>query len=88
MTREEQRLQAADDYVKQRIEEGFGRTCDTFPAFMHGAKWADEHPAKSQLSARDRGFIDEIIYSLEVLEDEKKLYFGEEKEFLKKIRKL
>ena len=47
-----------------------------------------ENENKPQLSARDRGYIDEIIKALECLEKEKMLWYYEEKEFLKKIRNL
>lgn len=38
------------------------------------------------LSARDRGYIDEIIKALECLEKEKMIWYGEEIDFLKRIR--
>lgn len=44
MTREEEKLKAADEYVKDRIKEGQGRTGDVFPAFIEGIEWADANP--------------------------------------------
>ena len=41
MTREEEKLKAADEYVKNRIKEGQGRTGDVFPSYLEGAEWAD-----------------------------------------------
>ena len=51
MTREEERIKetirAADEYIHKRIyEDDCGRTGDTFPAFIEGAEWADQHPRK------------------------------------------
>lgn len=44
MTREEEKLKAADEYIKNRIKEGQGRTGDVFPAFIEGIEWADANP--------------------------------------------
>lgn len=43
---------------------------------------------KPQLSARDRGYIDEIIKALKFLEEDKMISYAEEIEFLEKIRKM
>lgn len=44
MTREEEKLKAADEYVKSRIKQGQGMTGDVFPAFIEGIEWADANP--------------------------------------------
>ena len=47
MSREEEKINAANEYIHKRIyEEGCGRTGDTFPAFIEGIEWSDEHPRK------------------------------------------
>ena len=52
------------------------------------AEWADKHPQNPQLSAADRGIIDEIIFALNSLGKEKMISYDKEIEFLNKIRKL
>ena len=47
MTREEEKLKAADEYVKNRIKEGQGRTGDVFPVFIEGIEWADANPERN-----------------------------------------
>ena len=44
MTREEEVLKAADQYIYKRLDEGLGYTGDVLPAFIEGVEWADEHP--------------------------------------------
>lgn len=56
--------------------------------FHEGVKWSDEHPKNPQLSAADRGIIDEIIFALNSLGKEKMISYHKEIEFLNKIRKL
>lgn len=51
MSREEEKLKAADKYIRKRMKEGCGRTGDTFPAFIEGIEWADEHPSQDQIEA-------------------------------------
>ena len=43
---------------------------------------------KTQLSARDRGYIDEIIKALKFLGEDKMICYADEIEFLEKIRKM
>ena len=43
---------------------------------------------KTQLSAYERGRVDEIIKALKFLEEDKMICYAEEIEFLKKIRKM
>ena len=60
-------------------------------AFIKGAEWVDEyHKPKVlwTLSAADRGIIDEIIFALNSLGEEKMISYHKEIEFLNKIRKL
>lgn len=65
MTREEQKLNAADEYMHKRIyEDGCGRTGDTFPAFIEGIEWADAHP---NLTWEDIAIINNIV--TEILKD-------------------
>lgn len=47
MTREEEKLKAADEYIKNRIKEGQGRTGYVFPAFIEGIEWADANPDRN-----------------------------------------
>lgn len=47
MSREEEKLNAADEYVKNRIKEGQGRTGDVFPVFIEGIEWADANPDRN-----------------------------------------
>lgn len=56
--------------------------------FVGGANWADEHPKKTLLSAADRGTIDEIIFALKALGNEKMISYAKEIKFLNNIRKL
>lgn len=92
MTREEQIAQEADKFA------GVNYDCETEAdafyhavqkeAFVAGAAYADEHPRNPQLSAADRGIIDEIIFALNSLSKEKMISYHKEIEFLNKIRKL
>lgn len=50
MTREYERLKAADEYIKNRIKEGQGRTGDVFPSFLEGAEWADANPDRDTIA--------------------------------------
>ena len=77
MTREEQIIEASQLYAKHQQKP-----------FMDGALWADRHPQNPQLSAADRGIIDEIIFALNSLGKEKMISYHKEIEFLNKIRKL
>lgn len=87
MTRQEVIEQAAKNYAVSNDNAPdltWAREC----AFMRGAEWADEHPKQITLSAADRGIIDEIIFALNSLGDEKMISYHKEIEFLNKIRKL
>lgn len=86
MTREEQIVNAVKDSEKQMGLSG-GASCYGI-GFLEGAVWADEHPQNPQLSAADRGTIDEIIFALNSLGKEKMISYHKEIEFLNKIRKL
>ena len=77
MTREEQIIKASQLYAKHQQKP-----------FIDGARWADAHPQNPQLSAADRGIIDEIIFALNSLGKEKMISYHKEIEFLNKIRKL
>ena len=77
MTREEQIIKASQLYAKHQQKP-----------FMDGARWADKHPKQITLSAADRGIIDEIIFALNSLGQEKMISYHKEIEFLNKIRKL
>ena len=57
-------------------------------SFIKGAEWAEEHHQNPQLSAADRGIIDEIIFALNSLGKEKMISYHKEIEFLNKVRKL
>jgi hypothetical protein len=85
MTREEQIEQEAKKYVKDIVTP---LPASLMTAFINGAEWADEHPRNPQLSAADRGIIDEIIFALNSLSKEKMISYHKEIEFLNKIRKL
>lgn len=61
---------------------------DMIDMFKLGAIYADEHPKQITLSAADRGVIDEIIFTLNTLGEEKMISYHKEIEFLNKIRKL
>ena len=95
MTREEEIVKAAKEFenrswfsdivhskVSRGVDSAFGI------GFIEGAVWADENPQNSQLSAADRGIIDEIIFALNSLGKEKMISYYKEIEFLNKIRKL
>ena len=87
MTRQEQIEQAAKKYAtcfSNDPDLTWAREC----AFMQGAEWTDEHPKNPQLSAADRGIIDEIIFALNSLGKEKMISYHKEIDFLNKIRKL
>lgn len=81
MTREEQTIQAAKDFLPHI-------TNAQLTLFAAGAMWSDEHPKNPQLSAADRGIIDEIIFALNSLGKEKMISYHKEIEFLNKIRRL
>lgn len=73
MSREEEKLKAADEYIRKRMKEGCGRTGDTFPAFIEGIEWADEHPSQDQINALrmeyEKGRADAIGMACEFLQD-------------------
>lgn len=75
MTRKEQTLQAADEYIRERLEEGCGRTGDTFPAFIEGAEWADQT------------FIDKACQWFKCLDDSETVYNTTE-DFINAFRKV
>jgi hypothetical protein len=79
MTREEQILKVGEEIASNPFE---------LEGFIEGAEWADENPQNPQLSAADRGIIDEIIFALNSLGKEKMISYHKEIEFLNKIRKL
>lgn len=85
MKRDEQIEQAANKYVKDIVTP---LPASLTVAFEKGALWADRHPQNPQLSAADRGIIDEIIFALNSLGKEKMISYHKEIEFLNKIRKL
>ena len=76
MAREEQIIEASQLYAKHQQKP-----------FIDGARWADKYPQNPQLSAADRGIIDEIIFALNSLGEEKMISYHKEIEFLNKIRK-
>lgn len=78
MTREEEIKNAANDLDLHQVGKAM---------FKLGAEWADENPQNPQLSAADRGIIDEIIFALNSLGEEKMISYHKEIEFLNKIRK-
>jgi len=82
MTREEQIIQAADNY-KRQFPDGYINE----NTYIAGANWADENPQKLQLSAADRGIIHEIIFALNSLGEEKMISYYKEIAFLNKILK-
>jgi hypothetical protein len=47
MTREEEKLKAADEYIKNRIKQGQGMTGDVFPVFIEGIEFADANPDRN-----------------------------------------
>lgn len=65
MTREEQIREVAEEYsaYKDSVDEEEFYNSTELEAFMDGAKWADNHPAKKQVStidawvARDKRFL-------------------------------
>ena len=79
MSREEEIENAANDIDLHQVGKAI---------FKLGAVWADENPQNPQLSAADRGIIDEIIFALNSLGKEKMISYDKEIEFLNKIRKL
>ena len=90
MKRKEQIEQKANDYIKGADNlHGYKPDIEDIKiAYKSGAEWADEHPKNPQLSAADRGIIDEIIFALNSLGKEKMISYHKEIEFLNKIRKL
>lgn len=56
MKREDEKLKAADEYLKKRNEEGLGITGYVLPVFIEGVEWADEHPSGgAMLHVLDKG---------------------------------
>ena len=81
MSREEQIRLAADNY-KRQFPDGYINEKD----YIAGAIWSDENPQKLQLSAVDRGIINEIIFVINTLSKEKMISYDKEIKFLNKIR--
>ena len=56
MSREDEKLKAADEYLKKRNEEGLGITGYVLPAFIEGIEWGDAHPSGgAMLHVLDKG---------------------------------
>ena len=77
---------AAKDFGKVEGEDYINS--HRYFGFVAGAKWSDDHPKKIIMSAADRGTIDEIIFALKTLGNEKMISYEKEIKFLNKIRKL
>lgn len=78
---------AAKDFANTFDEQIHINTAK-YIGFIKGANWSDDHPKKIIMSAADRGTIDEIIFALKTLGNEKMISYAKEIKFLNKIRKL
>jgi hypothetical protein len=52
-------------------------------AYREGTEWGSSHPA---LSAAERGIIDEVIFALKNLGEDKMISYGKEIELLERLR--
>ena len=52
-------------------------------AYYEGTEWGSSHPA---LSAAERGIIDEVIFALKNLGEDKMISYGKEIELLERLR--
>ena len=57
-------------------------------AYIRILSFIDSLKEETMLTASDRGTVDEIIFALETLGDEKMISYDKEIDFLKRIRKL
>lgn len=52
-------------------------------AYREGTEWGSSHPA---LSAAERGIIDEVIFALKNLGEDRMISYGKEIELLERLR--